>query len=132
MLLDLDNFKQINVTYGHIQGDKLLRAVAARLKNCIRRSDTFARMGGDEFTLVVEHLSNPLDSVATATKVLAALSEPFDLDGAILKTTASIGISIYPNDGTNPESLLQYADIAMYRAKQIRNNYQFYSPLEIV
>jgi diguanylate cyclase (GGDEF)-like protein len=89
-------------------------------------------MGGDEFTLVVEHLNNSLDSVATATKVLAALSEPFDLDGTILKTTASIGISIYPNDGTNPESLLQYADIAMYRAKQIRNNFQFYTPLEIV
>jgi len=132
MLLDLDNFKLVNDTFGHIQGDKLLCAAAGRLKSCMRKSDTFARMGGDEFTLVVEHLSTPLDSVATAQKVLAALSEPFDLDGTILKTTASIGISIYPNDGTNPESLLQYADIAMYRAKQIRNHYQFYSSLEMI
>lgn len=106
MLLDLDNFKQVNDTFGHIQGDKLLRAVAERLQSCMRKSDTVARMGGDEFTLVIENIAGSLDSAVTAKKVLAALSEPFILDGAILQTSSSIGISIYPTDGDNPEILL--------------------------
>ncbi len=128
MLLDLDNFKQVNDTYGHIQGDKLLSAVAGRLQSCMRKSDTVARMGGDEFTLVIENMAGSLHSAATAKKVLASLFKPFDLDGVTLQTSASIGISLFPSDGANPEILLQYADIAMYRAKQTRNCYKFYAP----
>ncbi len=127
MLLDLDNFKQVNDTYGHIEGDMLLRSVAARLQDCMRKTDTVARMGGDEFTLVIENIASSQDSAIIAEKVLKALSEPFSLKDTDLQTSASIGISIYPFDGTNPESLLQYADIAMYRAKQTRNCYQFFN-----
>ncbi|HEY3312251.1 MAG TPA: GGDEF domain-containing response regulator [Anaerolineales bacterium] len=128
MLLDLDNFKQVNDSVGHMQGDKLLQSVAARLQGCMRKSDTVARMGGDEFTLVIENIECPEDCDATAKKVLAALAEPFILEGASLLTSASLGISLYPADGDNPDSLLQFADIAMYRAKQTRNCYRFYSP----
>jgi diguanylate cyclase (GGDEF)-like protein len=128
MLLDLDNFKQINDTFGHIRGDDMLRAVAARLQGCMRKSDTVARMGGDEFTLVIEQIGTPEDGAAIAKKVLDALSEPIQLDGVQLHTTASLGISIYPVDGSNPEILLQHADIAMYQAKQTRNCYKFYMP----
>ena len=129
MLLDLDNFKQINDTFGHLEGDKLLSAVATRLQSCMRKSDTVARMGGDEFTLVLENISDQDDSIITAQKVLASLSEPFDLQDGKLHTSASIGISLYPGDGLTPESLLQHADIAMYQAKQTRNCYHFYTPV---
>ncbi|MCX6081964.1 MAG: GGDEF domain-containing response regulator [Chloroflexi bacterium] len=126
MLLDLDNFKQVNDTYGHILGDKLLRAVAERLQGCMRKSDTVARTGGDEFTLVIENMVDARDSAVTAKKVLTALAAPFDLAGYRLQTSASIGISVFPADGVNAEGLLQYADIAMYHAKQVRNCYEFY------
>lgn len=127
MLLDLDNFKLINDSYGHIHGDSFLRAVAMRLQNCVRKSDTVARMGGDEFTLVVEDIQSWQDVSPIAEKVLASLNEPFLLEGHRIKTTASIGISLYPEDGLTPETLLQYADIAMYIAKQDHNSYQYYS-----
>lgn len=130
MLLDLDNFKLINDTYGHIHGDSFLRAVALRLQNCVRKTDTVARMGGDEFTLVVEEIQDWEDVLPIAEKVLATLNEPFLLEDSHIQTTASIGISVFPDDGTTPETLLQYADIAMYVAKHDHNSFQFYSQPE--
>ena len=127
MLLDLDNFKVVNDSFGHIQGDSLLCVVANRLQTCLRKVDTVARMGGDEFTLVLENIKNAQDCAIAAKKVLKTLSDPIQLEGTTFRTSASIGISIYPMDGANPESLLQHADIAMYRSKKTGNAYHFYS-----
>jgi len=128
MLLDLDNYKEVNDQYGHMQGDKLLSSVARRLQNCVRKSDTVARMGGDEFTLVIENIAYSKDSEITARKILTSLAEPIQIGGGIeVVSSASIGISIYPSDGDNPESLLQFADIAMYQAKKSGNSFKFYS-----
>jgi two-component system cell cycle response regulator len=126
MLLDLDNFKSVNDTLGHAQGDLLLQAVADRLQKPIRKSDTLARMGGDEFTLIFENVTGTQDAEILAGKLQAVFSQPFQLDEHILKITASIGISLYPGDGEEAEDLLKYADIAMYRAKRDRNKVCFY------
>ena len=126
MLLDLDNFKSANDTYGHLQGDILLQAVTEQLRDCVRESDTVARMGGDEFTLIFENVSGADDAAGLAKKVLAAFDQPFQFGGHEMKVTASVGISLYPRDGQNAETLLTRADIAMYRAKRSRNTYEFY------
>lgn len=126
MLLDLDNFKSANDRYGHPQGDLLLQAVTEQLRYCVRESDTVARMGGDEFTLIFENLSGADDAGVLARKVLAAFDRPFQLAGHDIQVTASIGISLYPRDGQDAETLLTQADIAMYRAKQHKNTYRFY------
>ena len=126
MLLDLDNFKTANDTYGHPQGDILLQAVTEQLRYSVRESDTVARMGGDEFTLIFENVSGADDAEVLAKKVLAAFDQPFQLAGHAFKVTASLGISLYPHDGKDAETLLTRADIAMYRAKQTRNTYKFY------
>jgi len=126
MLLDLDNFKAANDTYGHLQGDILLQAVTEQLRDCVRESDTVARMGGDEFTLIFENVSGSDDAAGLAKKVLAAFDRPFQFSGHELKVTASIGISLYPRDGQDAETLLTHADIAMYQAKLSRNTYTFY------
>lgn len=127
MLLDLDNFKSANDRYGHPQGDRLLQAVAEQLKKCVRESDTVARMGGDEFTLIFENVGSEQDAAFLAKKVLAVFDVPFPLAGHEFKVTASIGISLYPRDGEDAETLLTHADIAMYRAKQHKNTYRFYT-----
>ncbi len=127
MLLDLDNFKQVNDVHGHVYGDKLLCSVAERLKNCMRSTDTVARMGGDEFTLVIEAVTSTQDCIAAATKVLHALQDPIIIEGKSLHTSVSIGISLFPRDGQTAETLLQYSDIAMYHAKKSRHTYKFYS-----
>jgi len=126
MLLDLDNFKSVNDTIGHSQGDLLLQAVAQRLQASIRKSDTLARMGGDEFTFIFENLSDVENAGMLAGKVLAAFLEPFKLGEHTLVITASIGISIYPDDALDTESLLKNADIAMYRAKHKHNTIRFF------
>jgi diguanylate cyclase (GGDEF)-like protein len=126
MLLDLDNFKAANDTYGHAQGDILLQAVTERLRNCVRASDTVARMGGDEFTLIFENMNGTDDAEVLARKVLAVFEQPFQLEGREYKVTTSIGISLYPRDAQDGETLLAYADVAMYRAKRTRNNFNFY------
>jgi diguanylate cyclase (GGDEF)-like protein len=126
MLLDLDNFKSANDTYGHPQGDILLQAVTEQLRKCVRESDTVARMGGDEFTLIFENVSGEDDAGGLARKVLAAFDRPFQFGDHELKVTASIGISLYPRDGQDAQILLSRADIAMYRAKRSRNTYKFY------
>ncbi|MDA8442079.1 MAG: EAL domain-containing protein [Peptococcaceae bacterium] len=129
IFLDLDDFKNINDTLGHSIGDLLLRQVATRLTNCIREGDTVARLGGDEFVILLPQISVVLDASRVAKRVLDFLAQPFTLDGHELVVTTSIGISVYPADGDNIETLVQNADTAMYRAKeQGKNKYQFYTP----
>lgn len=130
MMLDMDQFKKINDTQGHTMGDMVLQAAAERLRGCMRMIDTVARMGGDEFILVIGELASPKDGTLVAQKILSAVSEPLLLDGQELSLSASIGISLYPKDGENIETLLKNADIAMYRAKERRNCYRFYSEVE--
>lgn len=128
LFLDLDRFKNINDTLGHDIGDKLLQAVGERLKESVREGDTVARLGGDEFTVLLENIQSA-DAVApVARKVLTELAVPYQIDDHELYSSASIGISMYPDDGADPKTLLKNADTAMYRAKdQGRNTYQYYS-----
>lgn len=128
MFLDLDRFKLVNDTLGHTMGDRLLKAVANRLQSCLRRGDTLARFGGDEFTLLLPEVRTRDDVVVIATKILDRLNAPFVIDGHELFVGASIGISIYPEAGDSEEALIQNADIAMYQVKgRGKNGYQFFS-----
>jgi diguanylate cyclase (GGDEF)-like protein len=115
--LDLDQFKAVNDTLGHPCGDKLLRAVAGRLRGLVGEADTIARMGGDEFVIVQTAIADPADATALAQRVIAALSEPYDIDGQQAVIGVSIGISVGPGDGSSPDKLLRNADLALYRAK---------------
>jgi diguanylate cyclase (GGDEF)-like protein/PAS domain S-box-containing protein len=125
MFLDLDRFKFVNDTLGHSLGDELLRAIAARLRSVLREGDTIARMGGDEFTVLLTDLSTPTDAAKIAQKLLETVAYPVRVEGHELYATTSIGIALYPSDGDNAEALLKNADGAMYRAKEIgRNSYQ--------
>ena len=127
LYLDLDRFKIINDTLGHAVGDTLLREVGKRLRSCVREVDTVARIGGDEFSIVLVNLSHPEDAEQVADKILKALAKPVMADEHELFITTSIGISIYPLHDENPDSLLKKADAAMYQAKAHgRNNYQVY------
>jgi diguanylate cyclase (GGDEF)-like protein/PAS domain S-box-containing protein len=125
LFVDLDDFKSVNDTHGHQIGDWILAAVAGRLKLCARESDTVARMGGDEFTYVLENIIRPADAELIAKKILTTLARPLRVDGIEFTISASIGISIYPDDGIDIESLIQHADSAMYRAKELELNVQF-------
>jgi diguanylate cyclase (GGDEF)-like protein/PAS domain S-box-containing protein len=128
LFIDLDRFKDINDTLGHRFGDQILVHAANRLKNVVRESDTVARLGGDEFTVLLPDTSRPEDIAETAEKILAALSAPLALEGKTLFIAASIGVSRYPGDGADGESLLMNADAAMYRAKESgRGVFHFYS-----
>jgi diguanylate cyclase (GGDEF)-like protein len=127
LYLDLDRFKPVNDALGHRCGDKLLQTVARRLQQSVREEDTIARLGGDEFGVILEHLSRPRDAAATARKLLHAMARPFRLDGHKASITASIGITVYPFDGDDVETLVKRADGAMYRAKTARmNDYRFW------
>lgn len=129
LFLDLDRFKTINDSLGHSAGDQLLKHIAARLKACVRESDTVARIGGDEYAILLPHIADEEDVSIIAKKILSFLQEPYVIDGHELHITPSVGISIYPGNGENAEILLKNADIAMYHAKEEgRNNYQFYNP----
>lgn len=129
LFLDLDHFKSINDALGHSVGDQLLQAVAERLTACVRVGDTVARLGGDEFAIALADIARTSDVPKLAQKIIDTLSTPYALEGREFFTTASIGISICPDDTQDPESLVKNADIAMYRAKKHgRNNYQHYSP----
>jgi diguanylate cyclase (GGDEF)-like protein len=129
LFLDLDNFKQVNDTLGHGIGDLLLKAVSKRFENCVREGDTVARLGGDEFTLILENIAHADDVPKVTQKILEVFAAPFQIQGHELFITASIGISLYPQDGEDPETLVKYADSAMYLAKeQGRNNFQQFSP----
>lgn len=129
MFLDLDRFKNINDSLGHMIGDELLQQVSMRLKDCIRAGDTLARFGGDEFTLMLPKLTDAReDASALAQKITDTLKQPFILEGHELYVSASIGIALYPQDGTHMDSLIKHADVAMYHVKgQGKNGYQFYS-----
>ncbi len=115
--LDLDQFKAVNDTFGHPAGDKLLKIVADRLRGLVRETDTIARMGGDEFVVVQAPIADPAESTALAQRIIASMSEPFDLDGHQAVIGASIGIAVGPSDGLGPDDLLRNADLALYRAK---------------
>lgn len=128
MFVDLDRFKTINDTLGHDIGDLLLKSAAVRLKGCVREVDTVARMGGDEFTVLLESLASDQDVAVCAQRILDAIAEPFFLEGHEVLVSASIGMTVFPFDDGDLHSLLKHADIAMYRAKgQGGNTFQFYS-----
>ncbi|MFH1034448.1 MAG: PAS domain S-box protein [Pseudomonadota bacterium] len=129
MFLDLDRFKQINDSLGHQVGDMMLQEVARRIKGCLRDTDTVARLGGDEFTVIVPNVGGLEGTMEAARRILRSLEASFLLKGHELFTTASLGITLYPDDARDRESLLKNADLAMYRAKdQGRNNYQLFTP----
>jgi diguanylate cyclase (GGDEF)-like protein len=126
--IDLDRFKQINDTLGHEAGDQLLQEVANRLKACVRESDTVARLGGDEFVVLLTELEEEKYAATVAQKIITTIAKPFVLLGQEFRVTASIGISTYPLDGSDEQTLTKNADIAMYQAKEDgKNNFQFYS-----
>ncbi|MBH0207788.1 MAG: hypothetical protein A4C66_13450 [Nitrospira sp. HN-bin3] len=129
MLLDLDRFKPVNDTLGHSVGDQLLKVVAERLHECVREVDTVARMGGDEFTIILEGLMCEEDISLVARRITTSLSEPFMLGEHQVVISVSIGITIYPTDDHDIDELLTHADAAMYRAKQQGgNSFQFHIP----
>lgn len=115
--LDLNGFKAINDTLGHAVGDRLLKSVAQRLIGCVRGSDTISRQGGDEFVVLLPEVSHAQAAAVSADKILAALHEPHLIDGHEIRADASLGIAVYPDDGTTAEALIQTADLAMYQAK---------------
>jgi diguanylate cyclase (GGDEF)-like protein len=117
MLLDLDRFKEINDTFGHTVGDELLRRTGDRVRQLLRTADTVARMGGDEFMLLLPEISQPQDAASIAHKVLDAIRQPIQLDGRSVTVLASIGTVVYPDDGEDSDTLMRRADQAMYRAK---------------
>jgi diguanylate cyclase (GGDEF)-like protein len=125
MLLDLDRFKNVNDTLGHSVGDQLLQVVGERLTSLLRKSDTVARMGGDEFMLLFPGMARMEGAARIAQKILEVFRKPFVFEGHELHITTSIGIALCPDDGEDIDTLVKNADIAMYRAKeQGRNNYQ--------
>jgi diguanylate cyclase (GGDEF)-like protein/PAS domain S-box-containing protein len=128
LFIDLDEFKLINDSLGHSRGDAVLSEVGARLRSCLRASDTAARLGGDEFIVSLQPVDDPAAAGRVAGKILAAIARPIPLEGESLFVTGSIGIAMYPSDGTDGESLLRAADIAMYRAKEHGSNtFEFFT-----
>lgn len=129
MYLDLDNFKTINDCFGHTVGDRLLLELAAVLQDCVRSSDTVSRQGGDEFVILLPQIQDEGAAAAVARKILTRLAEPMKIAEHTLRTSFSVGISVYPADGDNVETLCRHADAAMYLAKESgRNSFRFYTP----
>jgi diguanylate cyclase (GGDEF)-like protein len=127
--LDLDGFKPINDTWGHEAGDRLLVEMAGRLQTCLRGGDTVARLGGDEFVLLLLDLERIEECETALNRVLEAVAQPATVGGQTVSVSASIGVSIYPSDGADPDVLLRQADQAMYAAKEDgRNRYSFFAP----
>ena len=126
--LDLDGFKDVNDSMGHDCGDELLKVVALRLKDCLRKSDTVARLGGDEFTCILPNIKNRRDVAIVANKIINALTTVFEFNGQSVYISASLGVSIFPNDTEDMQTLIINSDRAMYRAKKAgKNNFQFFS-----
>jgi diguanylate cyclase (GGDEF)-like protein len=129
LFFDIDYFKRVNDSLGHQAGDALLKDVAKRLQNAFRREDTIARVGGDEFVMVVLDLKKEDSINNVAIKLLSLFKDPFKISGHSLFITISLGISLYPKDGKTPETLIHHGDIALYHAKDRgKNQFQFYSP----
>jgi diguanylate cyclase (GGDEF)-like protein/PAS domain S-box-containing protein len=129
MFLDLDRFKEVNDTLGHDMGDAMLKDAAQRLSSCVRETDTVARLGGDEFTVILSELDDPSSVDRVAREILRKLTEPFQLGEEVVYVSASIGITLYPDDATAIETLLKNADQAMYAAKNLgRNRYSYFTP----
>ncbi len=127
LFLDLDRFKNVNDSLGHQAGDALLQAVSGRFRHCVREQDTVARMGGDEFIVLLPEIDGPEHAAEVASRIIEALAAPFDIKGHRLTVTPSIGIAIYPEHGISADLLVKHADAAMYHAKERgRNKYQFY------
>ncbi len=128
LFLDLDNFKSINDSLGHGAGDELLREAASRIQSVLRKSDTAARLGGDEFLVLLEDIDSPDDAEQIAQRLVEEFLRLFEISGRRIHSTTSVGIAIYPGDGDTVEALMQSADTAMYKAKQLgRSGYQFFS-----
>jgi len=129
IFIDLDRFKLVNDSLGHAAGDALLREVGRRLRAVLREDDTVARVGGDEFQVVLDEIDGPTAAAHVAEKLMRVLGEPFVIEGQELHVTASLGLSMYPRDGASADLLLKYADTALYEAKgEGRNAYRFFSP----
>ncbi|MCB1822526.1 MAG: diguanylate cyclase, partial [Candidatus Competibacteraceae bacterium] len=129
LFIDLDHFKKVNETLGLIAGDRLLQETAQRLFGCVRISDTVARQMGDEFAVLLWDIERSTDAAQAAAKILAALDQPFDLDDQSAHVSASIGITLFPDDGWERAQLFRNADLAMHRAKEAgRNTFQFFEP----
>jgi len=129
LFVDLDRFKNVNDTLGHIAGDRLLQETAQRLLGCVRASDTVARQVGDEFAILLQDIERSTDAARVAAKILGKLAQPFDLDGQSAYVGASIGIALFPDDGLESAQLSRNADLAMQRAKETgRNTFQFFEP----
>ncbi|KIX14167.1 putative bifunctional diguanylate cyclase/phosphodiesterase [Dethiosulfatarculus sandiegensis] len=129
LFLDLDNFKTINDSLGHSVGDKMLKTVGARLLSCMRAEDTVSRLGGDEFVVVIPEIAEPEDAVKVARRIIQMLSRTIIYEGHELTLSASIGLTIFPTDGGDPETLIKNADLAMYQAKkQGKRRFQLFSP----
>jgi diguanylate cyclase (GGDEF)-like protein/PAS domain S-box-containing protein len=129
LFLDLDHFKAINDSLGHIAGDQLLRQLAHELENCLRLGDTISRFGGDEFTVLLEAIHDKNDAVLVVERIKQRLAQPFKLDGREIYISASIGIALSSSDYDQPEDLVRYADLAMYRAKAFDSTcYEVFEP----
>ncbi|GEM_PF-1180176 len=127
LFIDLDRFKNINDTLGHATGDKVLALAATRMQECVRQTDTLARLGGDEFTIILQDISEEFDAVLVAEKILHTFKSPMRLDDHELYLTPSVGISLFPDNGSTVDDLIKFADTAMYRAKELGgNNYQLF------
>jgi len=126
LFLDLDRFKNVNDTLGHDVGDRLLIAVAQRIRRSVRNADCVARLGGDEFTVVLSELADPAAAASAAQNICRTLAKPFQIDSHDIFVTASIGISVYPSDGLDVGTLVKHADTAMYRAKKTNTDFQFF------
>jgi diguanylate cyclase (GGDEF)-like protein len=132
MFLDLDRFKEVNDTLGHESGDTLLREVGQRLAHSLRAGDTIARLGGDEFAVLATGLEDADDALVVARKLRRAVEWPFTLRGLTLEVEASIGIAIFPEHGTDADTLLRHADVAMYQSKEAHSGAGIYSPVRDV
>ena len=130
MILDLDDFKDVNDTLGHLNGDLLLQAIGPRLGKVLRGTDTLARLGGDEFAVVLPGVSGLEDAITVSAKITEALEEPFAIAGILLDVRASIGIACFPQDGEDVGVLLRHADVALYKAKSSKTPWEAYSPDE--
>ncbi len=127
MFLDLDHFKDVNDSLGHAIGDQLLKSTSQRLQEHIREDDTLARLGGDEFVIILNRIKKTESVIDVVEKIVSSFDSPFELSGFQVNTTVSVGVCLYPNDGTDVDSLMKAADAAMYKAKDAgRNTYEFY------